>query len=72
MSFRFRTIRVKTGCHSRLGLVVNDELCNDGDDDSDDTLKDKDPSPARLTTLPVQFGNAAGKETTEGAGEGGS
>ncbi|GKT76356.1 hypothetical protein ColTof4_08779 [Colletotrichum tofieldiae] len=54
-----------------LGPVENHPPAEDADENRGQALDDEDPSPAGLTTNTVHLGDGGGKETAEGAGQGG-
>lgn len=52
----------------RRGVVLHDEIRDDGHDEGDDTFEDEDPGPAAQTGNTVHFRNAAGEQAAERAG----
>lgn len=54
-----------------FGEIVEGEKGPAGDEDGDDALEDKDPTPAFEAADAVHLGDRKGEETAEGAGDGG-
>lgn len=54
-----------------LGEIIEGVKGPAGDDDGDDALEDKDPTPAFEAADAIHLGDRKGQETAEGAGDGG-